>query len=259
MTARSSWIVTRRPVAEPEFRLLCVPNAGAGVLTYRAWPDAFPDAEVAIAHLPGRDGRAEEPCSRTIQESARGLSDALDDLSPLPLVIFGHSMGALIAFEIAHERQKAGQPPAALIVSGRRAPSRPPRFAPIADLPLVEFGRAAAERYGGIPPAVLEDEELAEMFLPVLRADLQACDAYRHDDTGPLRCPLVVYGGTQDPHTTREDLEAWRAETTGLRVLRGFAGGHFYVDGLRAAVTDAIRTDLERLGVLVRRPLETLA
>ena len=243
-TVTDSWLIRRARSTRAAFRLVCVPNAGAGVLTFRGWAEAFPEADLALAHLPGRDGRRDEPHLASIDEAADGLVTALEGIDSLPIVVFGHSMGALIAYEVARRLEVRRREPAALVVSGRRGPTRPERHAPIGHLPIPEFGVAAQARYGGIPDDVLLDDELAEMFLPVLRSDLSMVERYRSRTAEPLSCPLVIYGGEQDPHADRADILAWTRETAAVCQVRQFSGGHFFIMSARDQVLAALRRDL---------------
>lgn len=239
----SEWLVRSLSRLPAELRLVCFPNAGAGMLMFRGWPDALPWAEVAFAHLPGRDGRRDDPIPSSIQAVADPLAHALLGLPPLPTVLFGHSMGALIAFETARRLQTAGRAPVGLIVSARRAPSTDERLPPLAHLPLEAFGRAARERYGGISDQVLDDPELAGWVLPVLRSDLSLVETYRYQPMTPLESPILVYAGEDDPHTLPDELDAWRNETRGVTIVRTFPGGHFYLDTARDVVLSTLMAD----------------
>jgi len=242
----SDWFVIRTSPEPRTCRLICVPNAGSGVFAFRGWPEALPDIEVVIAHLPGRDGRREIPQPESLHAIAGALATASDDLRVLPTIIFGHSMGALIALELARELTRKGRAPAGLIASGRRAPSTIARFENIGHLPDREFLDAVQQRYGGIPAQVLEDEDLRALFVPTLRADMRLVESYVSTANKPLSCPIVAYGGDGDPQTSRDELEEWRGQTTGPFGVRVFSGGHFFVETAREAVFSAVRADVGR-------------
>jgi medium-chain acyl-[acyl-carrier-protein] hydrolase len=241
----ADWLVTRRAHSPVVCRLVCLPNAGAGMMTFRGWQNGLPDMELALAHLPGRDERRDEPLPTSIQEIAAALVDALRLQPARPVALFGHSMGALIAFEMAHQLEAAGATElVALVVSGRRGPRTAPRFPPLAHLPADEFVRGVQQRYGGIPETVLKDEELRALFLPTLQADMHLVDDYVAGDARRLACPIFAYGGTMDGQTNEAELRAWSTETSGAFRQRWFAGGHFFIESARQDVLAALRQDL---------------
>lgn len=238
------WLTVPRPHPAAVCRLWCIPNAGAGVMAFRGWADALPHVEVGLASLPGRDSRRREPGPASLHEAAHALTACLDDGPSPPLMLFGHSMGALIAYEMAHELTAQGRPPAALVVSGRRAPQCASRFPPVAHLPEAAFIEQMQHRYGGIPDLVLHDEELRAWFVPILQADMALVDRYVPSSLRPLTCPIFVYGGTTDPQTTPAELQAWADRTSGSCHLRWFAGGHFFTETARTDVLATIARDV---------------
>ena len=177
-----TWLVRMKPRPAARLRLLCVPYAGVGPSAYRRWSDALPsDIEVGAVHLPGREGRLREPAltglEPLIDVTAEGLKPFLDR----PFALFGHSMGALVAFELARRfRAEGWGEPTHLFVSGRRAPQVPPRHPDIAHLPDAEFVEEIRRRYNGIPDEVLRHPDLLALLLPGLRADLTLIEAYVH-------------------------------------------------------------------------------
>ncbi len=244
----TDWLLTRKARPDAKYRLICIPNAGAGMMVFWNWADALPFAEVSLAHLPGRDDRRDEPIAASIHDVADQLATALTTLRPLPIVLFGHSMGALIAFEVARRLKSLPAPPVAgLVVSGRRGPRTPRRFPPLAHLPEDAFVDEVQRRYGALPDVILQDDDLRSMFLPTLRADMHMVDAYEPGGSGTLSCPIFAYGGTDDAQTSETELTAWRGETSGTYARRWFDGGHFFLDSARAAVLTALRQDLDSL------------
>jgi medium-chain acyl-[acyl-carrier-protein] hydrolase len=222
-------------------RLYCVPHAGGGASAFRAWGAALPGVEVRSVQLPGREDRIGEPALRSAAEIAGPLADALqDDGAPSGRwALFGHSMGALVGFEVLRELRRRGTPgPVHFFASGHRAPQLPDPDPPMHALSDDEFLDALDERYGGVPAAVRESDELLELLLPGLRADVSVCDTYEHVEEEPLDCPLTALGGERDRGVRREELEAWREQTRGEFRLEMFAGGHFY---LQERETDVLR------------------
>ncbi len=228
MRIRDQWFGVHRPVSDPALRLFCFPYAGAGASIFRSWPDLLPPGvEVCGIQLPGREGRfKEEPYTR-LPDLAQTLAEAVVPYTDVPCAFFGHSMGALVAFALARElrrNERAG--PSLLIVSGQRAPQRPDPDPPIHDLPDEEFLREIRE-LDGTPEAVLANEELLQLLMPVLRADFAVCKTYEYVPEDPLDCPITAFGGIHDTEVSREDMAAWSHQTSASHSLRMFPGGHF--------------------------------
>jgi medium-chain acyl-[acyl-carrier-protein] hydrolase len=158
----------------------------------------------------------------------QALAQALVPLLDKPFAFFGHSLGALVGFELArHLRRQSGVQPVRLFISADRAPQIPHRDRPIHALPDVEF-LAELRRLNGIPGKVLEEAELMQIMLPILRADLAVYETYVYATEPPLNCPISTFGGLQDHRVSRGDLEAWRDQTSVSFSLRMFPGDHFF-------------------------------
>jgi len=165
----------------------------------------------------------------------------------LPYVFFGHSLGALIGFELACQlRRQNSTDPVHLFVSGRRAPQIPDPNPPIHQLPEAEF-IDELRRFDGTPEEVLKHPELMEIFLPVLRADFALLETYEYTSEKPLDCPITAFGGLQDRKATREELAAWRDQTHGDFRLQLFPGDHFFLHSVQPILLQAIAQDLIRL------------
>jgi medium-chain acyl-[acyl-carrier-protein] hydrolase len=231
-------------------RLVCFPNAGSGAAGYRAFaPLLAPEAELTIVRLPGREARIAEEPHRALDELVPRLAGELApqlDVGTRRLAFFGHSMGALVAFELArHLRREGARLPDRMIVSGRPAPHvpYPPGYEFVHTLPedrLVDRLRG----YSGTPEALLADPDLLRMFLPTLRADFEVVETYRHREEEPLPCGISAYGGRSDAEVPSTALEGWSAHTSGPFRARLFDGGHFYLDESRPLVARTILTDL---------------
>jgi medium-chain acyl-[acyl-carrier-protein] hydrolase len=211
-------------------RLLCLPHAGAGASTYRAWGAGLPAGITACpVQPPGREGRLWHPPYRHVTPMVADLATELRELLDSPYAIFGHSMGALVAFELAREFRRRGWPaPAHLFVAGRHAPQQPFTLTELRDIGTEDLTRLLGE-LGGTPPALLADPELLESIAPLLRADFSVNETYRYTEEPPLDVPITAFAATADPRATPAQLAAWRAQTS-----RGFAthllpGGHFAV------------------------------
>lgn len=225
----STWIGFHRQCTSPRLRLLCFPHAGGSAAVFRTWTAHLPaGVDIAAVQLPGRDQRAAERPVTSAHHAGRGVADALHELSgTAPWVLFGHSVGALIAYECA-QHLNSDRPSLAhrLVV----AASHPPQSLPIASrhaLPDQDLLDLLAET-GGLPAAVAARPRIAALWLPRLRTDLQIYDTYTRRDASRLTCPLTVLVGRDDPIIARETAEPWRQETTGPSTIRTVPGAHFF-------------------------------
>ncbi|MFD4557855.1 thioesterase II family protein [Streptomyces sp. NPDC058469] len=261
MTDPAGWVVHSGAGRDAcRVRLVCFPQAGGGTLTYRPWMALLaPDVDVLPIVLPGRDSRYREaPCTDLAQlarAAAEGLRPVLfDQEHHVPYAFFGHSLGAVLAYETAHVLSDAHHPPALLIASG----SAPPHRAAAArrtchTLPDAEF-LTEVVRLGGVPHAALDEPELIQVMLPVLRADFTAAETYAPAADAPLDCPVAVYAGDTDSSVPRRQLTEWD-RVTSMRPVRHrvFAGDHFYLDNARGPLLRALRGDLQEAARTVRR------
>jgi surfactin synthase thioesterase subunit len=235
------WIRCFHPQRDRErTRLICFPHAGGSASYY------FPlsaliatEIETLAVQYPGRQDRRREKCIENIPELARSISEALLPLEGADLAFFGHSMGALVAFEVVQRLQAQG---AGNIVwffaSGRRAPSVR-RFG---DVHLRSDSEIALElqKVGGTDTRWLSDEELLATILPAIRSDYKAVETYDWRPMPLMSCPVTALVGAADPHTTADDAAAWRHHSSGRFDLQIFPGGHFYLDVLRLEVSSVI-------------------
>lgn len=190
--------------------------------------------------MPGREDRFVEPPLRDLDSVLRHLMSAIDPLLDRPFVFFGHSMGALIAYELTRLLRSLGRPmPAHLFVSGRRAPSIPIGRRAFHDLPDDELIHEI-RKLNGTSEGVLQNDELMALVLPTLRADFAIHDIYHYREQAALDVPFSVFGGLDDIATTTDNLSAWGSLTTRGARLSLFRGGHFFIDELRDEVLSAI-------------------
>jgi pyochelin biosynthetic protein PchC len=209
-------------------RLVCFPHAGGAASWFQPFAPHFEGrAELVAVQYPGRQDRRSEP----LVDDIRALADQIAPLltRDRPLHLFGHSMGAMIAFEVALRTE-----PGHLFVSGRRAPQivRDDRVHEKDDAGLV----AEVRRLAGTNARVFDDEELVRMVLPAIRADYRAAETYRYRPGPALSCPVTALTGDADPKASVHEVGQWRARTTGVFALKVFSGGHFFLSDNRSAV-----------------------
>jgi len=243
------WLVCVGRRARPRARLICVPYAGAATAAFRDWPASLPDwLEVWAVQPPGRESRLAEPPVTDLPTLVESITAAMGtDLpggEPLPYALYGHSMGALVGFELAHAIPAAGHPPpAAMFVSGRRAPQIPDRLPSIHRLPRDEF-LAQIQRLNGIPDAVLAEPGLLDLVLPNVAGDFAVIEPYVYRPRPRLACGISAFGGDADPTTAPEQVRAWREQTTGRFRMHIWPGDHFFINPHRDALLRALADDL---------------
>ncbi|MFJ1749557.1 thioesterase II family protein [Streptomyces sp. NPDC088116] len=225
-----SWLRRHRPRSAPRVRLVCLPHAGGSASAYHGWAAALPaDVELVALQYPGRQDRFGEPCVEGMAEMADAVTAALLPLTDRPIALFGHSMGAAVAYEVAlrlEGRHQAG--PRHLFVSAQVAPSRWNRGE---DLHLLDDASmvAGVGGLGGMDERVLTDPDLLPLSLPSLRADLRIIETYRPSHRQRVRAPVTAYSGDSDAGVPVADLAAWSELTSTQFALRIFEGGHFYL------------------------------
>jgi surfactin synthase thioesterase subunit len=216
-------------------RLVCFPHAGGSATYYLATSRALtPDIDVVAVQYPGRQDRRDEPCLTDIGSLADHIVTALGSQSPAPTALFGHSMGATIAFEVARRLERDGVEPVTMFASGRRAPS----CVREESVHLRDDRGVLAElrSLGGTDATLLADADIRSMILPAMRGDYRAIERYRWVPGPPLRCPVVALVGDNDPQVSPSEARAWGDHTAAEFVLRTFRGGHFYLDAHAEAI-----------------------
>jgi surfactin synthase thioesterase subunit len=233
---------------EAAVRLFCFAHAGGGSGFFRAWRAALgPAIGVAPVVLPGRESRWREPAFTRMEPLLDAVCDAMQPYLDRPFALFGHSLGAAIAWEVARRFAEgpARHAPLCVFVSARRAPHLPPRRAPIHRLADDAF-LAELQRLNGTHQTLIEEPSLLRALLPALRADFELDDAWRPAAPRPLAVPLSALAGDRDPIAAAGDVRRWSEVAAGEFSLRLFDGDHFYLADARAEVLDAIRYDLAR-------------
>jgi medium-chain acyl-[acyl-carrier-protein] hydrolase len=226
----AAWFSIARPNPYARMRLFCFPYAGGSSFLFHKWNQYLPSSvEICTAQLPGRAARTHEPAFHAVRPLIEALGPAIYPFLEKPFAFFGHSMGAIIAFELTlYLRREYGLLPSHLFVSGRRAPQVARDEPQVYDLPYEEF-ISELRRLDGTPPEALEHPELMELMMPLLRADFALVDTYNYRPEPPLECGITAYGGSQDQEVSCDELKAWRRQTRSAFRLQMMAGGHFFV------------------------------
>jgi medium-chain acyl-[acyl-carrier-protein] hydrolase len=217
--------------------LFCLPYAGGGVAVFRGWEERLPDVvEVCALELPGRAPRIGVPPARRMEALVDALMEQIEPLLAMQFALFGHSMGALVAFELARAiRARGFVEPVALFVSAHRAPHLEGERAALSRLSDVDL-RAELRRLGGTPPELLQSPAFMELLLPTIRADFEVCETYVYVERPPLECPIVAFGGSEDAQVGEDELQGWSEMTTGCFRLVMLRGGHFFINENREAL-----------------------
>lgn len=224
------WLHIPKPIARAKLRLYAFPFAGGTGTFYHAWAKLLPpQVELCGIQLPGRLGRFEELPYTRMGELVETLAHVVSAQDEVPFLFFGHSMGAVLAFELAHHlRQAHGVAPCHLIASGHRAPQLPNPRPNIFKLPTDQFVEAL-KVFNGTPAQLLEDRELMELLLPALRADFEMLSGVAYTERGALPFPITAFGGRYDSEALEDEIHAWSVHTNKTFEAEFFEGGHFFV------------------------------
>jgi surfactin synthase thioesterase subunit len=239
----SSWFRCFQPTHFAEVRLVCFPHAGGSATFYRDWHKQLSSAvEVHAVQYPGRADRMRDPMIDDALQLAQSVTKAMKPLSDRPVALFGHSMGALIAYEVALMLTTMSMPPIHLFVSGASAPhDRTPRC--IADADDQTF-LSELRRIGGTDSESLADPELRELFMPYIRNDFRLVESYTYRNDPPLTIPITAITGEDDRDVSPDTVESWRVLTTGEFSMRVLPGDHFYLVPAQSDVLGEIRRHL---------------
>lgn len=241
-----NWLARTRPRAHARSRLFCFPYAGGGATVFRTWSAALPgDIEVCPIELPGRGKRFQEIALSTLSPLIQDLSLAIRPYLDKPFTFFGHSMGALISFELArHLYREFGITPEYLLVSAYGAPQLPHNNLVEHTLPDEDLLKEL-QTLGGTPKDVLEEPELMKLLLPTIRADFALCNNYHYMPAPPLPCPIRAFGGMHDRIAGYEELMAWREQTTTSFELQMLPGDHFFLHTAQPVLLEYLKQILQ--------------
>jgi medium-chain acyl-[acyl-carrier-protein] hydrolase len=229
-----------------KIRLLCFPYAGGAPSVFFGWPELLgPEVDVIWVQLRGRGSRFLEKPLHDVKEIAEEVAAAVVKLDETPFCFYGHSLGALVAYEVARILRRDGhRQPGLLLMGAARAPHLERILPPLAHLPDREFVDAIQTRYSGIPEAVLQDEELMQLFLPVLRADFNAYEGYRHTSEPALDQPIAAFAGSEDPVVTVDAVNEWHRHTSAAFATYTLPGDHFFLTSNRDRLVQIVKQTL---------------
>jgi medium-chain acyl-[acyl-carrier-protein] hydrolase len=238
------WIVRYRQNEQARLRLFCFPYAGGGASIFRPWVDALPpEVEICGIQLPGRESRLGEQAYTRLTPLIQALEGAISPYLDRPFAFYGHSMGALLSFELARQlRRTQDKLPVCIYLAAYRAPQLPNPNIKIYHLPSEVF--KVVLRADGIPDTILKNEELMQAILPTLRADFELCDTYEFRDEPPLACPFLIFGGLEDVRVRAADLEAWPVHSSAECHLSMLPGSHFFLHSAQDLLLTEISQDL---------------
>lgn len=239
------WLVVPRPHSRPRIKLFCFSYAGGNASAYREWPTHFDhDVEVLAIQAPGRGSRIAENALTCIESMTRQIAEVIKSNSFPRFAFFGHSMGALLAFEVCRALRRAGAMlPEVLIVSGRQAPQLGGARENISALPEAAF-LSRLEQLGGTPPDILSNPDMMSILLPSLRMDFKMLENWSYREEPALDLPIVACAGLRDSHVPVSAVEAWRDQTLHDFECWRFNGDHFFLHTQMASLTRKIRDRL---------------
>lgn len=231
MIASNKWFITFKQQKNAYMRIFCFHYGGGSASIFRKWSkDILEEAELVAIQLPGREERFSEPLVNNISQVIDNLILNFKQYSDKPFILFGHSIGALIAFEFARilEKRKLVQTKH-LIVSGTKAPQIPLKKQPIHNLPKAQF-ITELKKYNGIPDYIIEDDELISTFIPTIRADFSISETYNYLSAKLLSCPITALGGLNDNSFDSKDLIKWQKQTSNSFTHKFLPGDHFFIN-----------------------------
>lgn len=245
---QKKWCITPRINPSAKLRLFCFPYAGGGTTIYSDWADLLPMAiELVCIQPPGRGTHFNTSCINDMELMTSQLASAITPLLDKPFVFFGHSLGSRVAFELAAKLKSLNYNlPNHFIASGSRAPHKRVNKRPIHNLTNKEF-IAELKRLNGTPTVILENQELMEFLMPMLRADFEIAYSHQYEGKQKINCPVSIFGGTEDKDVSLDDLNSWTDLFSQENEIQTFKNGHFFIDSMREQVLKSVCIILERV------------
>lgn len=239
------WFESLSTAPSPLLRLFCFPYAGGSAHVFREWQRHLgPEIDVCLVHLPGRARRTSERPYTRVRPLVEDVADVIHTQIHGPFAFYGHSMGALISFELAGElRRRSSALPIHLFLSACWAPSVVHMHPPTFNLPDQEL-IAELKKLNGTPKEFFEHPDLQQAIMPMMRADFEITDMYEYLAEPPLACGISVYGGAQDGRVHPQDLTPWKLETSADCKIQLFSGDHFFIHSNKAEFIQVLRQDL---------------
>ncbi|MGD9153828.1 MAG: alpha/beta fold hydrolase [Gammaproteobacteria bacterium] len=240
--SKDAWFLVKDKKQFSKFNLFCFPHAGGGASFFNDWPQFLPDlVQVLSVQLPGREARHSENFLQNINDVLNNILEFKDIFYKKPFALFGHSLGAVLAFELARKLFIDKSPtPTCLIVSGHCAPKFSEKQEKIYSLPDDKFVKRMNELYGGIDSEVLCCPELLELLLPRFRADILLSEQYKYNQAPSLKCPIFVFNGNDDVSVNSDELSEWGLETDNAAKIYKFPGDHFFISDSKEIVLDRL-------------------
>ncbi|MEL6438045.1 MAG: thioesterase II family protein [Cyanobacteria bacterium J06621_8] len=236
------WIINLKSSASASLRLFCFPYAGGSSQIFRPWLNRVPET-IAICpiELPGRGFQLKSAPYKQMEPLVQAIAEVILPYLDQPFAFFGHSMGAVISFELARLiRRQHNLKPSHLFVSAHRAPQVPDPEPPIHNLPQAEFIEEL-RKLNGTPEKVLNNAELMELLIPILRADFSVLENYQYRPEATLDCPISVFGGRQDQKVQPEELSRWREQTCRSFELKMLEGDHFFINSAPSLLPELVQ------------------
>jgi len=241
MTSDQSWYLEYKKNHHATIRLFCFHHSGGSASGYYPWIDHLsPHIEMITIQLPGRENRFGEPLNNNLKDIVAELSKRFVDYKDKPFILFGHSLGALMSFEFAKSiKQLYSIFPSHMIISATKAPHLPFRMKHLSQLDNQAL-KEHLKIYNGIDERILEDDELLDLFLPIIKSDFSICESYHFLESKPFPCDILALSGDQDETVTPEEILAWKKYTEGKFEHLSFPGKHFFIKDHQKKILEII-------------------